>query len=468
MLHNDGVRIAESVSGIGMALVAERHFQVGETLLSEEPDLLGPSGDPVGQCAAFKKLPLHAQTRILNGYFYDLSSTCERMQHIRSVLPRSAGTHVLQVAAIFNFNAAACYLGLDDCTLGECLGAGLFYTICKANHSCSPNSYCTTVDRSGRKVLRSIQPIERGDEITLSYNVQQELKPRLERQISLQKCFGFHCACKRCTAADDTRPFPCKTMSCTGKCYMELSEDSCQALVSPCSVCRKQPSQKDSEKAFKQEVALQDDLNEIDRILSIPVTLRQKADLIYLVKKIPSLCPVHPHHHLAYVVTRFQKAYYSEAGQQAKLIDTLLARIDCFEALAPAGSYTQDYEDLGDAYMRTGQKEPAAECYKSAQASYSISHQSVHPLVRRCGEKMVQLLQHHEIESDTRAGKTCANSMCTGKEQGDERVDCPLCHVVFCSRVCRKNDRKRHARICFAVKPDVTQTLATEMLQGPE
>lgn len=180
------------------------------------------------------------QTHILEHYFYDLSSTCNRMQQSRAATPCTMGKEGSVVAAIFCFHAAACFPPVADGEVRESMGSGLFYITSKASHSCCPNAYSYTIDRSGRKILRSIQPIRFGEEVTVSDDLRLELKPRHERQESLRQAYGFLCSCDRCALPDDTRPFPCRAPKCKGRSYLQTcsqSGEGCFLLATSAASC---------------------------------------------------------------------------------------------------------------------------------------------------------------------------------------------------------------------------------------
>ncbi|KAJ2850321.1 hypothetical protein IWW36_002007 [Coemansia brasiliensis] len=63
------------------------------------------------------------------------------------------------------------------------------------NHSCLPNA--TFVFSKGMQVVRALEDINQGDEITLTYA--DALLPRKERQTRLAEVYFFNCLCKKCT-----------------------------------------------------------------------------------------------------------------------------------------------------------------------------------------------------------------------------------------------------------------------------
>lgn len=82
------------------------------------------------------------------------------------------------------------------------LAAAVYTTPSFINHSCVPN--CIVV-YTGRKLsLRTIQPIQAGDQLFISYT--EQLQTYTGRKEELKKMYGFQCDCQRCR--DDTAMSP--------------------------------------------------------------------------------------------------------------------------------------------------------------------------------------------------------------------------------------------------------------------
>lgn len=90
---------------------------------------------------------------------------------------------------------------LNGFSLSEehCGSSALYVTSAYLNHSCDPNAlYRIEPDTHGDRVfIASIRPIEKGEQIFISY-VSRNLG-KTERQLSLSK-YGFVCNCSRCKA----------------------------------------------------------------------------------------------------------------------------------------------------------------------------------------------------------------------------------------------------------------------------
>ncbi|KAJ1646954.1 hypothetical protein LPJ64_001628 [Coemansia asiatica] len=69
------------------------------------------------------------------------------------------------------------------------------------NHSCLPNALFIYSEADGLQIVRALDDIEEGEEISISYI--DGLRPRCERQTTLQEVYFFACKCARC-AGDNT------------------------------------------------------------------------------------------------------------------------------------------------------------------------------------------------------------------------------------------------------------------------
>eukprot|EP00747_Dinoflagellata_sp_TGD_P190288 gnl/TRDRNA2_/TRDRNA2_51773_c0_seq1.p1 gnl/TRDRNA2_/TRDRNA2_51773_c0~~gnl/TRDRNA2_/TRDRNA2_51773_c0_seq1.p1 ORF type:complete len:310 (+),score=19.36 gnl/TRDRNA2_/TRDRNA2_51773_c0_seq1:234-1163(+) len=88
---------------------------------------------------------------------------------------------------------------------GDTIGQALFERAGKMSHSCQPNCswYTEWNDKedSFRHNVRSTVDIKSGDEITVSYLLEEDLiMPTPHRQSILQDHYGFLCSCSRCVS----------------------------------------------------------------------------------------------------------------------------------------------------------------------------------------------------------------------------------------------------------------------------
>ncbi|KAJ3193732.1 hypothetical protein HK101_004276 [Irineochytrium annulatum] len=75
--------------------------------------------------------------------------------------------------------------------------------IAMLNHSCAPNA-CYVADHRGVMLVRTLAPIARGEELTLSYV--DLLLPKQSRRDKLLISKFFHCACARCEFPEASTP----------------------------------------------------------------------------------------------------------------------------------------------------------------------------------------------------------------------------------------------------------------------
>ncbi|NXD70539.1 SMYD3 methyltransferase, partial [Eolophus roseicapillus] len=74
------------------------------------------------------------------------------------------------------------------------VGVGLYPSMSLLNHSCDPN--CVIVFEGYQLLLRSVQEIQIGEELTISYI--ESLMPTSERQKQLMRQYCFECDCLLC------------------------------------------------------------------------------------------------------------------------------------------------------------------------------------------------------------------------------------------------------------------------------
>jgi len=133
----------------------------------------------------------------------------------------------------------------------------LFATLCRCNHSCSPNAL--RYDNGSGKTLIALRDICVGEEICICYvSDTQMLEPRAIRSEHLS-VWGFACTCRRCSEqVDDMRVFHCDK-KCGGVCT------EADGRLAPCSSCQAQHSLKSAKTALAQEVALVAKVRQLDQ-----------------------------------------------------------------------------------------------------------------------------------------------------------------------------------------------------------
>eukprot|EP00397_Hematodinium_sp_SG-2012_P017675 GEMP01018085.1.p1 GENE.GEMP01018085.1~~GEMP01018085.1.p1 ORF type:complete len:489 (+),score=95.54 GEMP01018085.1:81-1469(+) len=78
------------------------------------------------------------------------------------------------------------------------IAAGVYPHGAMLNHSCAPN--CVLTYHKGFQLIRVIEPVLAGDELTHSYV--DICQPKEERQDYLQNAYNFRCNCKKCEGED--------------------------------------------------------------------------------------------------------------------------------------------------------------------------------------------------------------------------------------------------------------------------
>jgi len=80
---------------------------------------------------------------------------------------------------------------------------GTFPLAAMYNHSCSPNCIAMFDEPSGQMVVRSIEDVQEGDQLFISYLAEASWHhPARLRRGKLSEQYGFDCMCRRCKAAD--------------------------------------------------------------------------------------------------------------------------------------------------------------------------------------------------------------------------------------------------------------------------
>jgi hypothetical protein len=82
------------------------------------------------------------------------------------------------------------------CTAGS-IHSYVFHRVSRFNHSCSPNAVLVCNPTAEHACIYATRDVPAGVELTLNYGADGALP---ERQQHLRTCFGFNCACARCTA----------------------------------------------------------------------------------------------------------------------------------------------------------------------------------------------------------------------------------------------------------------------------
>ena len=143
----------------------------------------------------------------LEGHLSEIRSDDRRFKHFQYIYET---VYYLAQEFNFEFNCQLIYqlfcrlvinhfdiISLNE-TRAESIGSGLYMRAAVINHSCQPNAAAIYLGTTF--VLKAIQKIRVGDEITISY-VDLEMD-RFRRQNWLKKTFYFDCQCIKCQSND--------------------------------------------------------------------------------------------------------------------------------------------------------------------------------------------------------------------------------------------------------------------------
>ena len=154
----------------------------------------------------------------LDGHDAEVAQSLDPIPNlIFDILPDHPQSLVAHVLGVIRCNAVQ----LVDET-GLSVGQALYTTtVTFFNHSCCPNAALDVENR----IVRCIQPIEAGEEITISY-IPQLYWPRDLRQEGLKERYFFGCKCDRCEAGKDGAAAlfsPAKLRGVTGAAFSTFS-----------------------------------------------------------------------------------------------------------------------------------------------------------------------------------------------------------------------------------------------------
>ncbi len=171
----------------GAGLVARRDLAAGEEILREKPFLATrPKDEEVLHVAAERGWPIGSYP---NPFEIVLEREGTALQRAQMGKLHDAWHATPTLDGIARTNS----IPLGD--RGE-QGHGLFALICRCNHSCAPNARYVWRKDLGQELLIALQPIQSGDQITVSYF--GDRSRTVTRQAKLREAFNFTCACILC------------------------------------------------------------------------------------------------------------------------------------------------------------------------------------------------------------------------------------------------------------------------------
>ena len=174
----------EPVPGKGLGVLAERNFSPGEEIITEAVSLLCSRG------AEARGLTAEQARQIYQNY--NRLSTVDKF--------RVKSLYCMGERSILNI------FSTNSFTITSKFG-GLFVRISRINHACDPNA-CYNNCGSLEKVVTALREIKKGEEITISYII-NNWDVRSERRSALS-CWGFLCSCAVCVLT-------CFHLACFGR-----------------------------------------------------------------------------------------------------------------------------------------------------------------------------------------------------------------------------------------------------------
>ncbi|KAF9073357.1 SET domain-containing protein [Rhodocollybia butyracea] len=177
------------VEGKGVGMVATRRIRAGELLVNERPVY-----------AQRKRIARPIDYTDTNGYFYlgAVNGLAQASQNAIYALKNSFGPETHELLGILRTNFLTHDIAEEPDPANDFVG--IFPTISRVNHSCTPNSnyYFSFGTFSGE--LRAIRDVEAGEEITIMY-VNIAAQGRVRRSW-LKEDYFFACGCNTCTVSD--------------------------------------------------------------------------------------------------------------------------------------------------------------------------------------------------------------------------------------------------------------------------
>ncbi|KAJ6504579.1 hypothetical protein C8R47DRAFT_151451 [Mycena vitilis] len=186
--HKPAFKIKQ-VEGKGLGMVATRPIKAGELVIAERPVYI----------QRFDEVTLQIPTdytyfngRLVLGALEGLAPASQNaFRALKNV--HGAENHVLWGTLKTNairHRMDADYKGPDY--------AGLFPSMSRANHSCTPNLQFIFSAETFAGEFRAVKPIAPKEELCMNYT--DVLAPRLMRQSELEQRYGFQCECTACSA----------------------------------------------------------------------------------------------------------------------------------------------------------------------------------------------------------------------------------------------------------------------------
>ncbi|KAJ6558509.1 hypothetical protein DFH09DRAFT_1037028 [Mycena vulgaris] len=178
--------ILEQSSSKGMKMVARRSIEQGELIAAERPIYVGRMDIAI------------AEDQSTTGIFYRaaLSGLSPATRSTIMSLCNSFGSEQEPIVGTLDTNCCAIPLAPSGNAIPDQY-SGLFPTLCRANHDCSPNANFFFNPRSFTGQFHAVRSIAKDEEITVLYT--ELAASREERRAQLQEHYKFLCECKTCS-----------------------------------------------------------------------------------------------------------------------------------------------------------------------------------------------------------------------------------------------------------------------------
>merc|ERR1719334_1976691 len=193
--------LMRDIEGKGKGLVASRNIVAGETLLAEYP-IIKHEGWVKNEAfekfmEKFQCLTEQEKLSFLSLYDPEEKSKVVNKDMISNSM-KECGSIALTVFKVWRiFWANSIYIGDTN---GEKV-KGVYATISRINHSCSPNAVFGLKDyNSDYMVITACKEIRKHEEILVNYiGAESIFNLRYERKIELEDGWAFDCTCEVCS-----------------------------------------------------------------------------------------------------------------------------------------------------------------------------------------------------------------------------------------------------------------------------
>eukprot|EP00667_Euglena_gracilis_P008288 EG_transcript_8391 len=455
--------------GRGMIAVATRPIAAGEVVLDEPPLWIAPAQPehrfkhvdkfcletsapphPVYAALQYFELPEEQQRRFLD-LFCPTSEQAKAgamaplVDRVAELAMPPGVTHDFFLQLALRWDANCIQVNESDDT-------AVYPLACRINHACRPNCYWHSAET--HRLVRAVQDIAEGEELTVSYLCGEELlRPTAFRRAVLWQTKYFWCECGRCGEPDLTRKFPCS--SCSDGFAVPApqarpgtipTETGAWFLVQGPLVCRS-CSAVFPEARCQELLATEKLLLNKWQLLETTPSLRREEVMMKTLSEVTN--QLHPEHWVANELYDMLVDFNTQRSSWTKAAAFLVRRRKHMAGIH-VGALPQVWwaeEALGRclAHFASDAVAAALTCYRRAQTALRALYPEEHPYVRDLREKAAAL--------EARTVVTCSSC---GKAKGEGQVfkRCTQCRcVMYCEEACQKQHWKpQHAAECRVLK----------------